>query len=100
MGDSGEGLIDAQGRIQERIEELEREKLSRRRGRSVENPELKRAVESLTLARTQLERQLKIATNDTRKAQIVEAVEELGRRLAKLVPSQTDLKTAADVPER
>jgi hypothetical protein len=100
MGDSGEGLIDAQGRIQERIEELEREKLSRKQGRSVGNPELKRAVESLQLARTQLERQLKVVTSETRRTQIIEAVEELDRRLEKLVPSTKDSKTGTDITGR
>ena len=30
MGDAGEGLIDAEARIQERMEELERERTERR----------------------------------------------------------------------
>ena len=57
MGDAGEGLIDADSRIQERLEELERER-SAKQAPVVRNPELVRALESLRLARTELERQL------------------------------------------
>lgn len=82
MGDSGEGLVDAQDRLQQRLEEIEQDNMNRKRRLSVENPELKKAVESLRLARTQLERQLTAATHGSRKAQINQAMEELDRRLA------------------
>ena len=39
MGDSGEGLIDAEGRIQERMEELERERTRLQHGKVVRDPE-------------------------------------------------------------
>ena len=51
MGDAGEGLIDQDSRIQERMEELERERATRR-SPSVRDPEQVRALESLRLART------------------------------------------------
>jgi len=54
MGDAGEGLIDQDSRIQERMEELERERATRR-GKDVRDPEQVRALESLRLARTELE---------------------------------------------
>jgi hypothetical protein len=80
MGDAGEGLIDADSRIQERMEELERE---RKQGRTkpVRDPEKMRALESLRLARTELERQLEVTTHQQRRLQIQQALEELGRRV-------------------
>lgn len=81
MGDSGEGLIDAEARIQERMEERERERAVRS-ARHVRNPELAHALESLRLARTELVRQLAATTNERRKAQIVQAMEEIDRRMA------------------
>jgi hypothetical protein len=80
MGDAGEGLIDADSRIQERMEELERE---RRQGRTkpVRDPEKMRALESLRLARTELERQLDVTTHERRRVQIKQALEELDRRM-------------------
>jgi hypothetical protein len=80
MGDAGEGLIDADSRIQERMEELERE---RRQGRTkpVRDPEKMRALESLRLARTELERQLDVTTHERRRVQIQQALEELDRRM-------------------
>ena len=48
MGDSGEGLIDNEGRIQERMDELQRNR-ERARQPAVENPELARQIESLEL---------------------------------------------------
>ena len=50
MGDSGEGLIDADARIQERMEELERERTRLNKGKIVRDPEKVHALESLRLA--------------------------------------------------
>jgi hypothetical protein len=83
MGDAGEGLIDADARIQERMEELERERAQTRR-RDVRDPEQVRALESLRLARTELERQLTATTHERRRAQIQQALEELDRRMAEI----------------
>ena len=83
MGDSGEGLIDAEARIQERIEELERERKGQA-GKTVQDPEKVRARESLRLARTELERQLQATTNDRRRPQLKQAIEEIDRRIAAL----------------
>ena len=81
MGDAGEGLIDAEARIQERMEELERER--RRHARQdVRDPEQVRALESLRLARTELERQSRRRTHERRRAQISQAIEEVDRRMA------------------
>ena len=81
MGDAGEGLIDADSRIQERLEEIERER-SPKQGRTVRDPELVRALESLRLARKELERQLAATTHDRRKTQITQAMAEIDRRMA------------------
>ncbi|HEY2905341.1 MAG TPA: hypothetical protein VGJ29_05525 [Vicinamibacterales bacterium] len=82
MGDAGEGLIDAESRIQERMEELERER-TRKQIKAPRDPEAVRAFESLRLARTELERQLEATAHERRKAQIKEAIAELDRRIAK-----------------
>ena len=83
MGDAGEGLIDADSRIQERMEELERERAVAR-SRSVRNPEQVHALESLRLARTDFERQLLATTNDRRRSQLTVAIEEMNRRMAEV----------------
>jgi hypothetical protein len=81
MGDAGEGLIDAESRIQERMEEVERER-TRKQVKVVRDPEAVRAFESLKLARTELERQLEATTHERRKAQIKDAIAEVDRRIA------------------
>lgn len=81
MGDAGEVLIDAESRIQERMEELERER-SRKRVRTVGDPERNHLIESLRLARTELTHQLETTAQERRKVQIVQAIEEIDRRMA------------------
>ena len=83
MGDAGEGLIDADARIQERMEELERERAVSR-GRTTGNPEQVRALESLRLARTELGRQLEVTTHERRRAQISDAIAEVDRRMKEM----------------
>jgi hypothetical protein len=89
MGDAGEGLIDADSRIQERMEELERERKQTQAGKTVRDPEKVRALESLRLARTELERQLGATTIERRRAQIRQAIEEIDRRMKE---AEDDLK--------
>ena len=81
MGDAGEGLIDAEARIQERMEDLERER-SQKHVRTVRDPERLRALESLRLARTELERQFASASHERRRDSIGQAMAELDRRIA------------------
>ena len=81
MGDSGEGLIDADARIQERMEELERERTRQQHGKPVRDPVKMQALESLRLARTELDRQLGATANERRRAQIAQAIEEINRRM-------------------
>ena len=88
MGDSGEGLIDAEARIQERMEELERDRVQTR-GNPVVNPEKVRAIESLRLARLELNGQLVATTHERRRAQIGQAIEEVDRRMAAMERERT-----------
>ena len=81
MGDSGEGLIDAESRIQERMDELARER-SRTGVRQARDPEGTRAFESLRLARIELGRQFTATAHEVRRVRITEAIEEIDRRLA------------------
>ena len=80
MGDAGEGLIDADARIQERMEELA---LSRAKARTqaVRNPEQARQLDGLKLARAETVRQLELATHDARKTQLQQALAELDKRI-------------------
>ena len=80
MGDSGEGLIDAEARIQERTEEMERARVHRQ-PKTVRDPERVHALESLRLARTELERQLAATAHQRRRAHILQAIEEVDRRM-------------------
>ena len=83
MGDAGEGLIDADARIQERMDELEE---SRKPGRHAlrGDPERLRQTESLRLARTELQRQFDVTTHDVRRQQLQSAMGELDKRLQAL----------------
>jgi hypothetical protein len=83
MGDAGEGLVDSEARIQERLDELARERAERRAG-PPPDPGVAREAESLRLARTELQRQLDATTHERRRAQLTQAVEELDRRLKAL----------------
>jgi hypothetical protein len=85
MGDAGEGLIDAEARIQERMEDLQRERAQKLR--AVRDPERARALESLRLARTALEQQLTATSHEGRRKQIGNAIEELNRRIAEATAS-------------
>ena len=80
MSDAGEGLIDADARIQERMEELERDRRESKK-KDTRDPEKVRAVESLRLARTELERQLEATQHERRRAQLKEAIAEVERRM-------------------
>jgi hypothetical protein len=82
MGDSGEGLVDAEARIQERMEELEAERRRRSNGRQPIDAEHVRQVESLRLARSNLTRQAEAAAHPVRKQQIQAAIDEIDKRLA------------------
>ncbi len=82
MGDSGEGLVDADARIQERIEERESERRRRTNAQPAANPERARLLESLRLAKAELERQAAATRHPVRRQQIQAAIAELDKRLA------------------
>ena len=81
MGDAGEGLIDAESRIQEKMEDLEHER-AHKHVRTVRDPERLRVLETLRLARTELERQFGAVAHERRRAQLQLAIDELTRRMA------------------
>jgi hypothetical protein len=82
MGDGAEGLIDAQSKIQDRLDELEEER--RRPNRFVGNPEREQRLQSLRLARAELLRQSDVSTHPIRREQLALAIAELDRRIAEL----------------
>ena len=84
MGDAGEGLIDAQNRIQERMDEREEERARRASYRPDSDPEKLRRTESLRLAYTELSRQLQATTHTARRQQLTSALAELERQLEAL----------------
>jgi hypothetical protein len=82
MSDAGEGLVDAEARLQEQMDAREHDR--RRRGPKVEDPEKHRATESLKLARADMARQLEATTHPVRKDQIAAALKEIDRKLASM----------------
>jgi hypothetical protein len=84
MGDSGEGLIDQQNRIQERMDEREEERARRAMPKGDRDPEQLRRAESLRLAYTEMSRQLQSATHTARRQQITSALAEIERQLKTL----------------
>ena len=84
MGDAGEGLVDAESRLAERMEEREEEKRKARQGGKGLDPERVRQIESLKLARTEMRRQLDTATHQARKQQLTQALAEIEKRITQL----------------
>ena len=84
MGDAGEGLVDAESRLAERMEEREEEKKKARQVGKGGDPERVRQLESLRLAKTEMQRQLDVTTHQARKQQLTQAIAELDRRLKQL----------------
>src|SRR5215207_9607849 len=84
MGDAGEGLVDAESRLAERMEEREQEKRKARQTVVSGDPERARQVESHRLARTEMQRQLEVTVHEARKQQLTNAIAELDRRIAEL----------------
>jgi hypothetical protein len=81
MGDAGEGLVDAESRLAERMEEREQEKRRSRQGPKSGDPERTRQLESLRLARTETQRQLDATAHDARRKQLGQALAELDKRI-------------------
>jgi hypothetical protein len=84
MGDAGEGLVDAESRLAERMEEREQDKKKARQAVKSADPERARQLESCRLARTEMQRQLELATHQARRQQLGQAIAELDRRITQL----------------
>ena len=84
MGDAGEGLVDAESRVQERMEELERERAERRATHGPD-PALAGQLESVRLGRAELNRQLQATTHPQRHAMLTQAIAELDHRREQLL---------------
>jgi hypothetical protein len=84
MTDAGEGLVDAESRLAERMEEREQEKRQVKQAGIHRDPERVRQLESCRLARAELQRQLALTTHQVRKQQLGDAIAELDRRIAQL----------------
>jgi hypothetical protein len=84
MGDAGEGLVDAESRLAERMEEREEEKKRARQAGKGTDPERARQVESLKLARVEMQRQRELATHKARQQQLTQAVAEIDKRIKQL----------------
>ena len=84
MGDSGEGLVDAEARIQERMEQLEADKRRSSGNHPKIDPEKAREMRSLQLARLNFERQAQAASHPVRKQQLQLAMAEIDKRLEAL----------------
>ena len=85
MSDAGEGLVDASSRLAERMEEMEENRrLAKTSGPRVD-PEKVRALESLRLAKADIERQLAPETVPAaRRVQLTHALQDITKRLADL----------------
>lgn len=79
MGDGAEGLVDAEARIQDRLDELEQQRATQRR--RVKDPELVRELESLRLARVEANRQAEATAHPVRREQLQKAMAELDQRI-------------------
>ncbi len=84
MSDAGEGLVDAESRLAERMEEREEEKKKARQAAKGGDPERARQLESYRLARTEMQRQRDVATHQARQHQLDQAIAELDRRITQL----------------
>ena len=83
MGDAGEGLVDAESRIQERLDEVARER-DQKRVKGPKDPEAAREFESLRMAKAEYERQLHTPAYQRRWPAIKQGIQELDRRMSAL----------------
>lgn len=84
MGDAGEGLVDAQSRLQELMEERSAARRPKKRDGEAINPERQRLTESLRLAAVDLKRQQSATQNPVRLEQIKVALAAMEKRLGEL----------------
>jgi hypothetical protein len=88
MGDSGEGLVDASSRMQEQMEEIQDLQRLNKQGGSRSDPEYIRELESLRLAKADLERQLSGNVHELRRQHLANALAEIDRRFNDLKNSE------------
>ncbi len=81
MGDAGEGLVDAESRLAERMEEREQEKRQARQVAAAVDPARARELESLRLARTEMQSQLDATSHPARQTQLKQALAEIEKRI-------------------
>jgi hypothetical protein len=83
LGDAGEGLVDAEDRMQERLAERQQQ-LDRKKGkpRTAEEVERERKLNTLQMSRKELERQAAATTHPLRQEQIRLAIADIDRRIA------------------
>lgn len=86
MGDSGEGLIDADARIQELADEREAARRERRTLQAPVDPVKSAQVASLKLGLAELKRQFDATEHPVRKKQLKAAIADVEKKLAKLTP--------------
>lgn len=76
MGDAGESLVDAESRIQERMDQLAADKAARANSVIVDAQAAERAY-SKELVRASLRDQLAAATHPARRAQLEAAIKDI-----------------------
>lgn len=84
MGDAGEGLIDADARIQELADEREAARKERRSPKAQIDPARHAEITSLKLGLSELRRQLDATDHPVRKQQLQAAITDVEKRLASL----------------
>jgi hypothetical protein len=86
MGDSGEGLIDNEARIQERMEELLQNRVNAHKP-PIKNVQLTQQIESLQLARKEMARALENTNHEARRLQLTAALADIDRRIKQMQAS-------------
>jgi hypothetical protein len=81
MGDSGEGIVDAASKIEERMEEMQENQRNAKKRESDLDPATVRALELLRLTRIDLDRQLAATVHDARRHYLQTAIAEVDRRI-------------------
>lgn len=84
MGDAGEGLIDADARIQELADEREAARRERRAPKITIDPLKHAEITSLKLGLSELRRQLGATEHPVRQKQLNAAIADVEKKLAKL----------------
>ncbi|MDA1307569.1 MAG: hypothetical protein O2917_09945 [Acidobacteria bacterium] len=84
MGDAGEGLIDADARIQELADEREAARRERRAPKITIDPVRHAQMTSLTIGLSELRRQFDATEHPVRRKQLQAAITDVEKQLAKL----------------